>query len=156
MKAAGNDNTQTLEYRTIVVGLVWNQQNQLLFCKMPDNRGVFPDQWGMPGGGIEPNERMTDALKRELKEELGIEITDIKPAFFKDGEYEKTFADGSKKQVYMIFLLFYCRAVDEDIVLNDEFSEYKWVREDDVKNLSVNSETKDTLLKIGDWKKVWR
>ena len=72
MNVTDNVESQSLEHRTIVVGLVWNRQNELLFCKMPDNRGVFPDQWGLPGGGIEPNEKMTDALKRELKEELGI------------------------------------------------------------------------------------
>jgi nucleoside triphosphatase len=60
---------------------------------MHSNRGVFPGQWGFPGGGIEPNEKMIDALRRELKEELGIEIKEIKPAFFKDGQYEKSFTE---------------------------------------------------------------
>lgn len=78
--APGKDEAQTPEHRTIVVGLVWNRRNELLFCKMPNNRGVFPDQWGLPGGGIESNEKMTDALIRELREELGIAIKDIKPA----------------------------------------------------------------------------
>ena len=149
-------NTKTFEYRTIVVGLVWNQNKELLFCKMPHNKGVFPDQWGFPGGGIEPNEKMTDALRRELKEELGIEIKEVKPAFFKDGQYEKSFTDGSKREVYMIFLLFHCMALDEKIILNEEFSEYKWVQENEIHNFELNKETVDTLAKIGNWSNVWQ
>jgi len=38
---------------------------------------------------------MNDALRRELKEELGIEIHSISPVFFKDGSYTKSFADGT-------------------------------------------------------------
>ena len=98
---------------------------------------------------------MTDALRRELKEELGIDVKDIKPAFFKDGQYKKIFEDGSKRQVYMIFLLFHCKAADETIILNDEFSDYKWVREYEVNELVMNSETVDTLERIGNWKNVW-
>ncbi len=149
-------NTKEFEHRTIVVGLVWNRQKELLFCKMPGNRGVFPDQWGFPGGGIEPNEKMTDALRRELKEEIGIDIKDVKPAFFKDGQYEKSFSDGSKRDVYMIFLLFHCKAINEKIILNEEFSEYKWVQEKDIQYLELNKETVDSLAKIGNWSNVWQ
>ncbi len=148
-------NTKAFDHRTIVVGLVWNQNNELLLCKMPVNRGVFPDQWGLPGGGIEPNEKMTDALQRELREELGVEIKNFKPAFFKDGQYVKSFTDGSKREVYMIFLLFHCKVVDEKIILNDEFSEYKWVQENEINDFEVNTETADTLAKIGNWNDVW-
>ena len=73
---------------------------------MHPERGVFPGQWGFPGGGVEPGEKMRTALRRELREELGTEVEDIQPAFFKDAQYEKAFADGSTKAVYMIFLIF--------------------------------------------------
>ncbi len=143
------------ERRIIVVGLVWNQENQLLLCKMVSDRGVFPDQWGLPGGGLEPDENMTDALRRELKEEIGVEIDGIRPAFFKDGTYRKAFADGSKRDVYMIFLVFHCRALDSRITLNEEFSDYRWVSETEIRDYQLNTETLDTLEKIGDWDSIW-
>ena len=141
----------TLHHRTIVVGLVWNRRGELLFCKMSPDRGVFPGQWGFPGGGIEPGDRMVEALRRELMEELGLEIEAIRPAFFKDGEYLKTYSDGSKKPVYMIFLLFHCTARSEVLHLNEEFSEYRWVAEEEVAALVLNEETVDTLARLGAW-----
>jgi nucleoside triphosphatase len=140
-----------LKKRIIVVGLVWNQNGELLFCKMPEDRGVFPGQWGFPGGGIEPNEMMEDGLRRELREELGIQVENIEPAFFKDGQYQKTFKDGSKELVYMIFLVFNCVPNTDRLVLNEEFDEYRWVREAEFRSLDLNTETIDTLRRIGKW-----
>ncbi|MFQ5349325.1 MAG: nucleoside triphosphatase NudI [Thermoanaerobaculia bacterium] len=138
-------------HRTIVVGLVWNRRRELLFCRMSPDRGVFPGQWGFPGGGIEPGEQMEAALRRELREELGVEVEEIRPAFFKDCLHRKTFPDGSSRPVYMIFLLFHCTASEEDLRLNDEFVEFRWVREEEVGQLDLNRETVDTLTRLGPW-----
>ena len=37
--------------------------------------GEFEGMWEFPGGKIEPEESPEDALKREIQEELGIDIT---------------------------------------------------------------------------------
>lgn len=135
--------------RVIVVGLVRNGRDELLLCRMSDDRGVFPGKWGLTGGGVEPGERMTDALRRELREEVGLEVTDVRPAFFKDGDYEKTFPDGSRRRVYMIFLLFHCRAVGEEVTLNDEFAEHAWVPDERLFEYDLNPETRSTLEQLG-------
>jgi nucleoside triphosphatase len=134
--------------RTIVTGLVWNERGELLFCKMRPDRGVFPGQWGFPGGGIEPGEHMLDALRRELLEEIGIEVAHIQPAFFKDGTFNKLLADGCTQPMYLIFLIFHCRAASESIRLNEEFSEYRWLKEGEWGSLDLNLETIDTLARI--------
>lgn len=143
-----------MQYRTIVVGLVWNRRRELLLCRMHPERGVFPGQWGLPGGGIEPGERMVEALRRELREEIGVEVADVRPAFFKDGEYLKSGADGTRRPVYMIFLLFHCTARSDDVSLNDELDDYRWVGEDDLGELDLNSETRDTLDRLGAWNRL--
>lgn len=136
---------QSIQHRTIVVGIVRNEKGEFLLCKMKSNRGVFPGQWGLPGGGIDPGERMVDALQRELREELGIEVKDIKPAMFKDGIYEKRLPSGTRHPVYMIFLIFTCTAETTEIQLNQEFSEYRWVMAEDMGEMDLNVETTDTL-----------
>jgi len=116
---------------------------------MPKDRGVFPDQWGLPGGRIEEGERMEAALRRELKEELGIEVSDIKPLFFKDGQHRKSFADGSQREVYMIFLIFLCRAASDELKISTEFTEYAWVQRDVLGAYQLNSATRETFRQAG-------
>ena len=39
--------------RLIVVPVIRDAQGRLLLCKMAGDRGVFPGQWGLPGGGVD-------------------------------------------------------------------------------------------------------
>jgi len=80
-----------MSMRLIVVGVVENDAREILICKMPRHRGVFPGQWGLPGGGIEEGETVEAALRRELREEVGLEVRQIRTMFFTDGLYHKTF-----------------------------------------------------------------
>jgi nucleoside triphosphatase len=136
-----NQHQPAVQFRVIVVGIVQNEFGEYLICKMPKGRGVFPDQWGLPGGGIEEGEMMEAALRRELREELGIEISDIKPLFFTDGQYRKSFPDGTQREVYMIFLIFSCKAISPELVLAPEFSDYAWVRQESLMSYELNSAT---------------
>ena len=58
-----------------VYGLIIKENKILLIKK---NGGPYDGKLDLPGGKIEFNESIEDALKRELQEEVGIEITDYK------------------------------------------------------------------------------
>lgn len=136
--------------RLIVVPIIRDERQRVLLCKMPPDRGVFPGQWGLAGGGVEPGERIHEALAREVYEELGVSIIEAKPLFFKDGLHEKTFSDGSRRQIYMVFLLFECRvAASQPISLNAEFCEYAWVEPALLASYDLNSATRDTFQSLG-------
>lgn len=148
VKAAKRDEV-AVQFRIIVVGIVLNELGEYLICKMPKGRGVFPDQWGLPGGGIEEGEMMEAALRRELREELGTEVSDIKPLFFTDGQHKKFFPDGAQREVYMIFLIFSCKAATTELVLAPEFSDYAWVKQEALTKYDLNSATIATFKQTG-------
>src|SRR5712692_6669760 len=56
-----------------VVAAITPSGKRLLICqrKRGDRFGL---KWEFPGGKIEPNEQPQDALQRELREELGVEV----------------------------------------------------------------------------------
>lgn len=47
-------------------------------------------KWALPGGGIHKNEKVTEAVVREIKEELNLEVSDIKEVeiFINTAEYK--------------------------------------------------------------------
>ncbi len=56
-----------------VVAAIIRSGKRLLICqrKRGDRFGL---KWEFPGGKVEPNEQPQDALRRELREELGVEV----------------------------------------------------------------------------------
>lgn len=57
----------------VAAGVIKQDDKYLLMRRAPDQS--LAGQWEYPGGKVEPNERVSAALKRELKEELGIDAT---------------------------------------------------------------------------------
>lgn len=62
----------------VSVGIVINEQGQLLIAKRPDH-WLGGGYWEFPGGKIEPNEDSVTALKRELLEEVGVIVKNCTP-----------------------------------------------------------------------------
>jgi len=56
----------------VVAGIIVKGDAILLGKRL--SSGKYPHQWEFPGGKVEPEEKPTKALKRELKEELGIDV----------------------------------------------------------------------------------
>lgn len=51
-----------------------NNEGKILF-QLRDVNGKNPNKWGLFGGGIKKNETPINALIREIKEELGIQLS---------------------------------------------------------------------------------
>jgi len=65
--------TTSIPYKLIGVGVIWNNQGQILIDRRRPE-GLLGGLWEFPGGKIEPGETIEDCIKREIKEELGIGI----------------------------------------------------------------------------------
>jgi 8-oxo-dGTP diphosphatase len=97
--------------------------------------------WDLPGGKLEEKELEKDGLKREVREEIGIEITILK-------KYSSwSFIDLNNKKVKVVNYL--CRFKDkkEKIKLSEEHSSFKWVSLDKIKNYNVKDDSFFTSLK---------
>lgn len=99
--------------------IILSAYNEILFTERSLNDDFLPGFWELPGGGMEYGETSEDGLRREIKEECGVDITIIKPV-----------AANSYfiKEVQRIEITFLCRIIEgQEIVLSDEHTSYRWV-----------------------------
>lgn len=62
----------------VVAGVITDERGLILLARRPAHKQLGL-KWEFPGGKVEPGETAAAALGRELREELGIEITGIEP-----------------------------------------------------------------------------
>ena len=96
-----------------------NEVNEILLSKRPINKHL-EGYWEFPGGKIETNESPEQALIREIKEELNIDINNkcIAPLSFSEFDY---------KEFQLLLLLYVCRRWEGD-PMSMENNELKWVK----------------------------
>lgn len=59
---------------TVVAAVIRNARGQVLIARRPDTHKVAGGLWEFPGGKVEAGESPKEALKREIREELGVDI----------------------------------------------------------------------------------
>ena len=111
--------------------------------KDPSKGGVYSDCWHIPGGGIEKNETLEQALKREVREEVGIDISPYKISpipLAGSGTTEKVLETGEKVLCKMEFNRFEVKIGDrdaKDIELHptDDLVEMRWFGVEELPNV---------------------
>ena len=122
-----------LPLRTGVGIAVLNSKNKVFVGKRKDN--PF-DKWQMPQGGVDSNEPLLQAMKRELLEETSIQNIEVLKEFDQWLEYElpenligkiwKGRYRGQKQKWFVVKFL----GNDNEVNINTknpEFIEWKWI-----------------------------
>ena len=117
-----------------VGAIIINPSEKILLCKSQKWNNKFV----IPGGHIERGEKMEDALRREVKEETGLDIYDIELIGLQESIFSKTFRENR----HFIFIDFICRTDTSDVTLNDEADEYVWAALDEILDLDLGGYTK--------------
>ncbi|MBY0375576.1 MAG: NUDIX hydrolase [Bryobacteraceae bacterium] len=114
------------------VGALIIEQRRVLLCR----RGKEPlkGYWSLPGGAVETGERVVDALKREVREETGLEIE----TNFVAEVFERITPDAEGRIEYHYVLLDYlCRVVGGELAAGDDAAEVAWFERAELPDLLI-------------------
>jgi 8-oxo-dGTP diphosphatase len=99
----------------VVAGLIV-QGDRLLVCQRKET-GPFPLKWEFPGGKVERGEGLMEALRRELKEELEVELSAAHEVF----RHRHKYSDGTEVELIFFRVDVYRGAPD-----NRVFHDIRW------------------------------
>ena len=101
--------------------------DQFLIIKRTATDDFLPDLWEFPGGHVEPTETIPEALVRELKEEIGLQITPEEAKLI--GIWEEFMEPEQTRYLQINYRLTF--PTRPDIVLSAEHVAYDWTDADD-------------------------
>jgi len=106
-----------------VFGIIFDEQKRILLCHRRDY-----DLWNLPGGALENGESPWDGLKREVREETGLEV-----------EISKLVGVYSKPDKDEVVFSFVCKETGGKSMLNDEADKIKFF---EINKLPLNTSLK--------------
>lgn len=121
MTAKNYDNTVEI----VTGALVVDKERRLLFVTGPK----WPGRYTMVGGHIEYGELIDDAVRRELKEEIGVVPERIEFLLVNDEVFPRWF----HRKAHFIFLNFVAFVDDASrlMLCKKEFTDHKWITIDE-------------------------
>lgn len=121
-----------------VGGLIFNDAGEVLLVRTHK----WSNLWGIPGGKIKWGEAAEAALRRELHEETGLQVTDIEFVLVQDCIHSQEFY----RDAHFVLLNYTCRARGGTaVVLNHEAQEFRWLTLAAASELPLNQPTKILL-----------
>lgn len=126
----------------VVAAIIENNDGDILIAKRNSKKSQG-GLWEFPGGKIEKNESADDAIKREIKEELNIDIEINKWLIEKRHEYpEKT----------INLILCSAKWIGGELELS-EHEDSKWIKKEDIFNFQFADADKEIINEIFETKK---
>lgn len=110
-------------------------------------RGHEPRQgeWSLPGGGVHLGESLVDAVRREMKEETGLDV-EVGPILETFDRIHR--APDGRVRYHFVIVDYLCTPVGGDARAGDDAEALAWVRADEVDAYGVNAHAA-AVLRLG-------
>lgn len=107
--------------------IVFNKEGKFLAIHRTATAPSKPNTWDLPGGDLGFGENAIDGIIREIREETGLEVKDLKPF---DVE-----SHINEKDEFWVTIAYIAMGEPDKVTLSFEHDKFKWVSVKDFLNL---------------------
>ena len=132
-------------WRRTVSCWIMNEKGEVLLQKRTANKIRNPNKWAKTGGQVEAKETVEEAIYREVKEELGIEIPKEQ---IKVVDIHKSDNKNRRFAYNFIFVVNY--KINDYILQKEEVAEVKYVTIEDIELAKKNNDSNYTFCNWDD------
>lgn len=129
----------------VIVSAVIEKGGDLLLGKKKSNIGPYPNTWHLIGGGVDDDVSLQDAIKREIKEEAGIEVKISGSLGFDDDREPNKHGEIT----HYIFLVFEAKYISGELKADDDIEHLEWIPKDKLSEIELNRPSVKLFKKIG-------
>ncbi len=129
----------------VAVRAVIKQGNKVLLIResMQYTGGANKGKYDFVGGKVKVGESFEDALRREVTEEVGLDIKIGRPFYV--GEWRPVVKG---EQIQIIGIFFLCEPLSVEVKLTPDHDEFLWVTPSETMDLSLIKETKEAITAL--------
>lgn len=113
-----------LTHAIAVKAQIWRDGQLLIIKRAPDD-DYYAGYWDVPGGSLHKGETIDDGLRRETREETGLEVSRVRPL--------TTWSHGEGDE-FELGLSFLATADTDTVTLSDEHTEFAWANPASISN----------------------
>jgi 8-oxo-dGTP diphosphatase len=131
-----------------VAAVIWNDRQEVLLIRR--TKEPRKGQWSLPGGKVEFGESLEDAVRREVREETGLEI-----ALLGLAGVAETFLDASVEaaNVHFVLLDYSARVISGEAVAASDAADATWFSREQIAELPLWSEAQRIIAQSA--RDVW-
>lgn len=128
--------------------IIENDKGEILLTRSPK----WSNKWVLPGGHIEPGEKIMDAIVREASEEVGLKLTPRRLVAYGELIGSKDF----HRPAHFIYFDVWCTTDNSAVQLdNNELTEYRWMEPYKALTMDLAESYPETIAKFTEYKKSY-
>jgi len=113
--------------------VIVNDLGEVLLLQRSEKAGAG-GQWSFPGGALDDKENPYEGIKREIREETQLEVSDIAPFYVR--------SYSNKENKFVVIIAYTCAPRTTEVILNWEHNNYKWMTKDAILAMDLTQDAR--------------
>jgi 8-oxo-dGTP diphosphatase len=110
--------------------ILFDEDGKVLAIRRTETAPSQPLHWDLPGGDLEIGNNLIDDISREIKEEAGLEVNNLK-VIDAIGEF-------NEEKEYWVTICYIAEPLSKSVMLSYEHDEYKWITPNEFLELKIS------------------